>query len=352
MKYYTGLDISMKTTSICVVNQDGKIIFEDVVSTDPDAIITALRGTKLSMERIAIESGSISHWLMRELIDRDMQMVCIDSRKMAAVLSIKINKTDKNDARLIAEALRCGFYSEVKQKTQDNAELCILINSRRTLKKTSTMLKNTIRGHLKVFGIRLGLLKTIKFIDAVEQMLEGKPEIVQYGIRGLLSTFKAVNQELEKLEDCIEKLAKEDPEINLLSTIPGIGKITAVTFKTYLGDPKRFKNSRSVGAYFGMTPTQYSSGEVHRQGRISKRGSNEVRAMLNDAATSILYCTKSWSRIKAWGLKIHKKKGHKKATMAIGRKLCTIMHRMLITRKPFEYGDPKKEKSPELKQAI
>jgi len=126
-----------------------------------------------------------------------------------------------------------------------------------------------------------------------------------------------------------------------LTTIPGIGLVTAQTFKVHLGNPKRFKTSRSVRAYFGMTPTQYSSGEAHKQGRVSKCGSSEVRSLLNEAAFSILYSAKSWSRIKAWGQKIKKKKGHKKATMAIGCKLSTIMHRMLITRKPFEYGTPK-----------
>jgi transposase len=350
MKYYTGLDISMKTTFICVLNEHGKKTFEGVVDTDPDAIMAALRTTKLSMEKVAIESGSISHWLMRELIDRGLNMVCIDSRKMASVLAVNINKTDKNDARLIAEALRCGFYSEVAQKTQEHAESKILLSSRRTLKDTATKLKNTIRGHLKVFGIRLPMLSNEKFSQEVTKILEGKQEVVQCSLRALLESFENVNRELKKLEKHIEQLAKKDPDVILLRTIPGVGVITAFTFKTSIGDPKRFKSSRSVGAYFGMTPTQYSSGEAHRQGRISKRGSNEMRAVLNDAATAMLYRTKSWSKIKAWGLKLKTKKGHKKATMAVGRKFCTIMHRMLITREPFIYGAPR-EKTDLLKKA-
>jgi transposase len=349
MKYYTGLDISMKTTSICIVNQDSKIIFEETVSTDPDAIVEALRQTKLSMEKVGIESGSISHWLMKELKDRKLNMVCIDSRKMASILATKVNKTDKNDARLIAEALRCGFYSEVVQKTQENAELRMLLSTRRTLKETSTKLKNTIRGHLKVFGIRLGMLKEKKFVEEVTKRIEGKSIPVQLSIKSLIASFEKVNQEIKELEAHLEKLAQEDPDISLLMTIPGVGKITAFTFKTYLGDAKRFKSSRSVGAYFGMTPSQYSSGEMHRQGRISKRGSNEVRAVLNDASTVMLYLTKSWSKLKHWGLKLKKKKGHKKATMAVGRKLCTVMYRMLLSREPFQYGTPREE---EIKKAI
>lgn len=129
--------------------------------------------------------------------------------------------------------------------------------------------------------------------------------------------------------------------MQLLTTIPGVGVITAYTFISHLGDPKRFKKSRSVGAYFGMTPKQYSSGEVQKQGRISKCGSAEVRSLLNECAFVILYKIKSWSRLKAWGMKIKKKKGHKKAMMAIARRLSILMHRMLITKKAFEYGTPK-----------
>lgn len=139
-------------------------------------------------------------------------------------------------------------------------------------------------------------------------------------------------------------MAKDDEDVKLLMTIPGIGIITAFTFKAYLGDPLRFKNSRAVGAYFGLTPRQYSSGETSHQGRISKCGNMEVRSVLTEAAVSVLYVTKLWSKVKSWGHKILKKKGHKKAQMAVARKLSIVMHRMLITRKPFEYGEPKIKK--------
>jgi len=341
MKYYAGLDVSMKTTSICIVNQEKKIVFESEVETDPKAIFSAIQQTKLDIENSAVESGSISHWLVQELSKKKMPIVCVDARKMSRVLSININKNDKNDARLIAEALRCGFYSEVHQKPQEDVEMKILMGSRRSLIETHTKLKNTIRGHLKAFGIRLGTANNNKFEGLVQEKIKDKPEVVQVGIKGLLEAFKCVNKEIALLEKKMEEMAAEDEDVKLLTTIPGVGIVTAYTFKTHLGDPSRFKSSRAVGAYFGMTPTQYSSGEVQKQGRVSKCGSKEVRSLLNEAAFSILYSSKSWSRIKVWGQKIKKKKGHKKATMAVGRKLCVLMHRILITRKPFEYGVPK-----------
>lgn len=344
MEYYIGLDVSMKTTSICILDAQGKITFEDVVETDPATIAKAIEGTNLPIETIALESGSISHWLVQKLRSFELPVICIDARKMSKLLSININKTDKNDARLIANALRCNFYSEVIQKEQDLAEIKILLNSRRCLLDTLVKLKNTIRGHFKTFGIRLGAFKHKRFIKEANNCLTDKPEIVVLALTGLLQTFESTLDQLNIIDKKIQEMAKSDADVQLLTTIPGIGIITAFTFKVHVGNPSRFKKSRSVGAYFGMTPTQYSSGETTRIGRISKCGTMEVRTLLNDAAMCMMYCTKSWNRVKAWGLKIKQKKGHKKATMAVGRKLCAVMHRMLVTRKPFEYGEKPKDK--------
>lgn len=343
MKYYAGLDVSMKITSICIVNQEKKIVFNKEVATDPDVICSTIRSTKLDVENCAIESGAISHWLVNEISSRGLSIICIDARKMSKILSININKTDKNDAYLIAEALRCGFYSEVYQKPQEHVEFKILIASRRTLKETATKLKNAIRGHLKAFGIRLGVVSNQKFDSQVLLAINEKTEVVRSGIKALLKVFIDVNEQIMKLEKQLKKLAHADKDVQLLSTIPGVGFLTAYTFKVHLGDPIRFKTSRTVGAYFGMTPRQYSSGETQKQGRISKCGSSEVRFLLNESACVLLYRTNSWSKLKVWGTKIKKKKGHKKATMAVGRKLCVIMHRMLITKKPFEYGASKEK---------
>jgi transposase len=344
MKYYTGLDVSLKTTAICIVNQEGKIVFEETVVTDPVTITAVLKETRLEIERVAIESGSISHWLEKELCARGLPIICIDAHKMSKVLAININKTDKNDARLIAEALRCNFYSEVQPKTQENAELQILLNSRRTLKNVATQLKNTIRGHLKVFGIFLGQLNSKKFLEKALVAIHNKSDNVKESLKCLLDAFYQIIQQMKLLEEKIEAIAKHDEDVKLLTTIPGVGTLIALTFKVYVGDPNRFKTSKAVGAYFGMTPRQYSSGETHRQGKVSKRGSSEIRFLLNEAASVMMYCTKSWCRPKAWGLKLKKKKGHKKATMALGRKLGTVMHRMLISKKAFEFGEPKEKK--------
>lgn len=341
MQHYIGLDVSMETTAICAIDETGKIVFETAVYSDPDAIFQALQGKGLSIKSVALESGGLSHWLLNGLCNKGLPAICIDARKMSKIISIKINKTDKNDARLIAEALRCNFYSLVHNKTDQNVQIRMLIAARRTLKNMQTSLKNTIRGHLKMYGIRLGPVGNRKFVGRVQEVISDKGNIVQIALNGLLLPVVAIQEQLDRMEKHIEDLAKTDSDIELLTSIPGVGNLTAITFKAILGEPERFANSRAVGAFLGMTPTQYSSGETQKQGKISKRGSSEGRMLLSEAAASMLYNVKSWNRLKAWGIKLKSKKGHKKAVVALGRKLGTVMHRMLITKEKFKFGEQK-----------
>ncbi len=171
--------------------------------------------------------------------------------------------------------------------------------------------------------------------------LEKHEEIVIISITAILSAFDHLVKEIEKIDKKMLQLVSQDKEVRQLMSVPGIGPVTALTYKTEIFDPTRFKDSKSVGAYLGMTPTQYASGDVQRQGKISKCGSNELRSLLVEAGVVILTRSKKWSKLKAWGLKIMRKKGLKKAALAVGRKLAVIMHRMMIENKQFIYGEPK-----------
>ncbi len=345
MKHYIGLDVSLKTTAICIMAQDGKIIREMTAATDPLAIATAIKTTKLTIEAIAIEAGGTSRWLVQELQELDLPAICIDSRKMAAAIAIKANKTDKNDAREIANALRTGYFQEVYQKNDTNMSIKSLVNIRRNLVIQRTMTSNCIRGTLRCCGkLFLGSSSSQKnFIEKVTESIQDQPEEVAMGIRALLVTFSQLHKLVDEIDKKIEDIGKNDEVVQLLMTVPGVGIVTAVSYKVEIGDPKRFTRSRSVGAYVGMTPRQYSSGETEHQGKITKIGSNELRALLSDAAMSMMYRCKTWSRAKVFGLKINKKHGHKKAIVALGRKLGVIMHRMWTEGKPFEAGEVEKK---------
>lgn len=343
MKHYVGLDVSMKETFICIESETGKVINQGRSKTDPLLIAKYLKKFNICIEKVGIESGSLSHWLVSELKKLDIPAICIDSRKMATILSVQINKTDKNDAKGIAEAMRCGLYREVMQKSQEAIELGTFLGSRRLLVMQKVQLSNAIRGFLKSYGIRLGTATDLNFAEKVRKEISKQYALAEQGIEGLLICFEKLVDELKKLTKKVEELARRDEEVKRLMTIPGVGPIVAVTYKAVIDDPKKFKNSRSVGAYLGMTPKQYSSGETKRQGRISKCGSSELRFLLNEAATVLLTRSQKWSKLKAWGFKVQRKHGLSKAKMAVGRKLAIIMHQMLLKKSEFIYGEPKEK---------
>ncbi len=348
MGYYTGLDVSNKTTAICIVDERGKIVVEQTVDTAPSVISDFLTNTGLQIERIGLESGFISHWLASGLKTLGQPVICLESRKVAAILETTINKTDRNDARGIAEILRSGFYIEVHLKSNESMELGSLLQARDVLVRTKIAMTNAVRGLLRTYGLRLD--KNKEFVKAATDVIQDQSVMLQHAIVALLIPLKAVFKQLENLDDRLEVLARADERVRLLETVPGVGPITALAFIAEIDNASRFKNSRNVAAYLGLTPSQYSSGETSKQGRISKQGSPMVRTLLVGAGTSVLTRVKSWSRLKSWGMRKQKKMGHRKTAVAIGRKLAVILHRMLVTGKPFEPGEEKKtEKTTEKK---
>jgi transposase len=346
MTYYAGLDVSMKETSIAIVNAQGKYVLETVCETDPDIIAKTLNDSGLVLEKIGLESGCLSFWLLDGLKQLGLAATCIESKQMATIIALKVNKTDRNDARLIANAMRCNLYKEVYHKTKESIEIGLQMGTRRTLVNTRTTLKNSIRGFVKAYGIRLGTVSHQKFPEAVRSAIKGCESGVQIAIEGLLKTYEEACLNINNSENELEKLCKTDPVIELFQSIPGVGAITALTYKAVIDNPHRFLNPRDVGAYLGLTPNQYSSGDTVRQGRISKCGSSELRNLLVECATVILTRTKGWTKLKAWGLKIMKRSGIKKAAAAVARKLAIIMLRIWQTGQAFIWGE-KKEKTKE-----
>jgi transposase len=345
MKYYTGLDISNAETSVCIVNFDGDIVKEAKVLSDPDSIDRYLKKTGLKFERIGLEAGSLSHWVVTGLRKQAWEVTCIDSRFMAAILETNINKTDRNDARAIANAIRCKNYKEVHMKSIESIQTNALLISRKALVHQKTDLYNTVRGILKTFGVKLpkGLKsarEAIKKVTAFDDYVPDEQKISVHidwsVIEPLLVCLEKVDEQLEILNVKLELTAKNDPVVQQLMTHPGVGVVTAVSYKAEIDDPTRFKKSRSVGAYLGMTPNQYSSGETIKQGRVSKRGSTEVRSLLHEAGVVLITRTKKQSKLKTWGLKKKRKLKTQKAGMAVGRKIAINLHRMWIDNRDFD----------------
>ena len=340
MVHYVGLDVSLKQTSICVVNQTGLVVREGVVDSDPEAIAEFVRSKAPEAVRIGLETGPTTTWLWTELSRLGLPMICIDARHAKAVLKIQINKSDRNDAAGIARIMQTGWFKEVRVKDLDSHSIRALLASRALLVKIKRDLENQVRGLLKNLGLVIGRAKFNVFAARAEDLIEGRPELVA-AIGPLLDARKTIEHHVGDLDRKVLKLARHDVQVRRFMTAPGVGPITALCFKATIGDPTRFNRSRSVGAYVGLTTRRHSSGEIDWSGRISKCGDAMLRTYLFEAANVLLTRVPKWSALKAWGMKLAKRSGLRKAKVAVARKLAVILHRMWIDGTEFNWSTKK-----------
>jgi len=327
MEPYVGMDVSLKKTSICVVDDDGEIQSEGMVISEPAAIAGFIKTHAAGAKRIGLESGPTTTWLWHELRAQGLPVICIDARHAKAALSMQINKSDRNDAVGLARIIQCGWYKEVRVKSLPCHEVRAVLNSRAQLVKIKRDLENQIRGLLKNLGLVIGKAGGHVFHRRVEELVE-EHRLLQEAVRPLLAVREAARREIAVLHRKLLALARDNDESRRLMTVPGIGPITALAFCAAIDEPSRFRRSRSVGAYFGLTPRRHASGEVDWTGRISKCGDAMVRTYLFEAAGVLLTRVPQWCKLKAWGHRLWKRIGLKKAKVAVARKLAVILHRM------------------------
>ncbi len=336
MSYFVGLDVSLRSISICVIDRDGKIVTEKLVPFEIDELVTFLSSVGNPIDTIGFEAGVMSQHLYYGLVDAGFKTVCMETRQVAAALSAMRNKTDKNDARGIAQVLRSGWYSPVHIKSRESHYDRALLTSRRTLLRKTIDLEQEIRGLFKAFGIRLpAQLGQHRFEEAVRPVIESDSSLAN-ALLPMLEAWKMLYETFKELDRRVKHKAGKDPVCLLLMTAPGVGHMTALSFKSAIDDPSRFKSSRNVGAHFGLTPRRFQSDEKDQTGHISRAGDKDVRAMLYSAANSILVRTSSSSHLKSWGLRLVKKRGRRRATVALARKLAVILHRMWADGTEFQ----------------
>ncbi len=340
MERYVGLDVSLKQTAICVVTQAGSIVQKGVVDSDPEAIAEFVRSKAPGVVRIGIETGPTTTWLWTELKRLGLPVICIDARHAKAVLTMQINKSDRNDAAGIARIMQTGWFKEVRVKDLDSHAVKALLASRALLVKIKRDLENQVRGLLKNLGLVIGRAKFNVFAVRVEELIENRPELAA-AVRPLLEARKTIEQQVDDLDRKVHKLARQDAQICRFMTVPGVGAITALCFKATIDDPTRFRRSRSVGAYVGLTTRRHASGEMDWSGRISKCGDAMLRMYLFEAAGVLLTRVPKWSVLKAWGTKLAKRNGLRKAKVAVARKLAVILHRMWVDGTEFSWSTKK-----------
>ena len=331
MKLYVGLDVSMKETSICVVDKVGKVFREVKVATEPTAILAVLKDETLAIERIGLEAGAFSH-----LAEAGLPVVCVETRHMKAALSAQRNKTDRNDARGIAQMMRVGLYRPVHVKTLTSQKQRMLLTARQLLKAKAIDIEGDLRGTLRNFGLKVGVVGAAKFEARIRELIKDDPDLAEI-VEPVLIARRTLREQLGVLHRQLLELVRHDPVCRRLMTAPGVGPVVALTFRATVDVPSRFKSSKTVGAAFGLTPRRYQSGETDRMGAVSKCGDRMMRVMLFEAALALMVCSRKWSWLKAWGMKIARHRGMKRAIIAVARRLAVILHRMWVDGTEFRW---------------
>ncbi len=336
MEHYVGLDVSLKQTAICVVDQTGAIKKEGMVTSDPEAIAAFVNIHAKKAIRIGLESGATSTWLWTELNKLGLPIICIDARHAKAALKMQINKSDRNDAIGIARIMQTGWYREVRVKNLDSHAIKGLLASRALLVKVRRDIEKLIRGLLKNLGLVIGRAKRNPFTVRAKELIDGNPALVA-SVEPLLEARETIIHQIADLDRKMLHLARNDVQVQRFMTTPGVGAITALCYLAIIDDPTRFKKSRSVGAYLGLTTRRFASGEIDWTGRISKCGDSMLRCYLYEAANVLLTRVEGWSTLKAWGIRLAKRSGIRKAKVAVARKLAVILHRMWIDGTDFNW---------------
>jgi transposase len=342
MKYYCAFDVSLNKSAACIIDHDGTIVREDDIASEPAALHQWLKTTGLSMERVGMEAGGLSSWLCQELLAEGWPVVCIETRHAKAAMKAQQVKTDRNDARGLAQIIRTGWYKEVHIKSQDSQELRMLLNNRRCLLDKRLDIDSQIRGSLRTFGLKLGKVTAATYERRIRELV-GDNEKFQACVFPMLEVRRVMIDQCKRLEKLILDYVKEDQVCQLFMTIPGVGPLTALVYKTFVDRPDRFKKSKAVGAAIGLTPRKYASGEVDYDGHITKCGDAFVRMHLFEAAKVLLSRAGKPSELKSWGLRLAKRSSKKKACVAVARRLAVIMHAMWRDGTVFQSAEVKAE---------
>ncbi len=316
MTYYAGIDVSLEMSSICIVDQAGSIVREFRVASDPQALAAALIGLGLMFGRVGLEAGPMSQWLHGGLAAAGLPVVLLETRQLRAATRAMSIKTDRTDARAIAQMVRTGWFRAVHVKSPLSQELRALLTARKLLVAKLRDIDNGIRGLLRGFGLKMGKVGERGFPARVRELVGGRRSLAMV-IEPLLQVRGVLLAELEGLHRLVMTAARHDEACRRLMTVPGVGPVTALTFCSAIDDPMRFTRSRAVGPHFGLTPRRYQFGETDRTGHISKQGDGLARQALYEAANVLLTRTSRWSSLKAWGMGLARRAGMRRALSAL-----------------------------------
>jgi transposase len=336
MNYYGGIDVSLEASSVCVIDANGKIVREGKVASEPEALIAWFKSLGVSLARIGLEAGPLSQWLYAAMRQSGLAVELLETRHVRNAFKIMPVKTDRKDARGIAELMRLGWFRPVHCKSMAAQETRAILTARKLVQKMLHETEMSLRGTLRNFGLKVGKVAAGQFEFRIHELVEGHPTLTAIAA-SLLAARATLRREFNALEKRLRAIARSDTRARLLMTTPGVGMIVALTYACAIDDPSRFQSSKTVGAHFGLTPTKYQSGETDYTGRISKIGDGSVRTVLYEAAHVIITKpVKGCTALKSWAMRLARRAGMNKAKVALARKLAVIMHRMLADGTTFQ----------------
>jgi transposase len=335
MPLFVGLDVSKYATSICIIDEKGRRVREGVAGSEPGAIAEFLRGDRRRYKRIGLEAGSLATWLYEGLARAGLPAICVETRNAHKVISArKLNKTDKNDARGLAELMRSGQYKAVHVKTAESQAHKAVLVGRKCLVAKRRDIDNALAGLLLQAGVKGRPGHAQGYSTKVSAFAAGLPAIRRV-LDALVAARNALIEQIKGLEREVERLAREDEVCRRLCTAPGVGPLTALAYRSAIDLPERFARSRDVAVHLGLTPATRQSGRRERRGRISKCGDAGARTALYLAAFNVIRAGAKSNHLRTWGLALIERRGRYKATVALARRLAVILHRMWVTGTDF-----------------
>ncbi len=335
MVYYAGIDVSLECSSVCVVDASGKIVREAKVASEPEALIGWFSSLGLEFARIGLEAGPLSQWLYVQTKQAGLAVELLETRHVSDAFKAMPVKSDRNDARNIAQLMRLGWFKPVHCKSLAAQEVRAMLTARKLLQSKLLDVENSLRGILRGFGLKVGKSTRARFADRIAELVKGHPSL-EVIAASLLRARAVLLSEFNGFEKRMRQTSLLDAKAKLLMTTPAVGPVISLTFASAIDDPSRFTSSKQAGPLFGLTPKKYQSGETDYSGRISKLGDRSVREALYEAAHIILTKPiKGCARLKSWATRIARRAGMNKAKVALARKLAVIMLRMLKDNRPF-----------------
>src|SRR5215207_3799344 len=334
MEHFAGIDVSLEMSSVCVVDATGRIVREAKVASEPEALVAWFRGLGIDVTRVGLEAGPLSQWLFAAMREAGLAAELLETRHVRDAFKAMPVKTDRKDARGIAQLMRLGWFRPVHCKSAPAQETRALLTARKLLQTKHIDVEMSLRGVLRGFGLKVGPTTPRSFAARIRDLVAGHPVLTAVA-EALLAAREVLGTQLRGLERRLRDRAREDDRARLLMTTPGVGVIVALTYVAAMDDPGRFRSSKAVGAHFGLTPKKYQSGETDVTGRISKVGDAGVRTALYEAANVILTRPVKGSALKSWAARIANRAGLRKAKVALARKLAVVLHRMLVDGTPF-----------------